>query len=229
MTGGASGIGEAVVGVLAERGISTLIVDRDPTGAERVGRQTGQPFVVADVSSPSDWNRVVTTAPDSPPFGYGVLGAGVNGGDDGADINSLSHERIASIVNVNLTGVVLGVRAMAQELAQSGGGSIVVVSSGAGLEPFPPDPVYSAAKTGAVTFVRAIASALADDGVVLSAVCPVVPVDTPMLTPAVRARIAANGHALMPPEVVAGAIVQALIDAQPGEVFAVGHDGVVPV
>jgi len=221
VTGGASGIGAAVVNTLATQGHGTVVVDRDPTVATGPGR-TG---IVADVSDPMAWREIVEVI-TAQRVRLVVLAAGVNGGDAGPDLDALDDARIAAIVGVNLTGVVLGVRALAPALAAEGGGTIVVIASGAGLEPFDRDPVYSAAKTGAVAFVRAAAGALAERGVTLVAVCPTTAVDTPMLTPAIRERMRASGRHPTAPTVIATAIVDALGTDTPGAVYAVGADGV---
>ena len=46
-----------------------------------------------------------------------------------------------------------------------GGGDIVITSSGAGLIPFPPDPIYTASKHAVIGLVRSLAPALRDVGV----------------------------------------------------------------
>ena len=146
VTGGASGIGAALVGRLRSEGFDVQVLDLT-TGF--------------DVSAPHDWDTV--DAVDVACLNAGVLG----GPADPADL-TLEGYRLA--VAVNLDGVVLGVRRLARVMEP--GGRIVCTASLAGLTAVPEDPLYAATKHAVVGFVRSAAAALEARGISINAVCP---------------------------------------------------------
>lgn len=91
---------------------------------------------------------------------------------------------VRRVIDVNVSGVVLGCQLAFDHMATSGGGSVVITASGAGKVPLPSDPLYSATKAAVVMLTRAAAPSFADAGIRLNAVCPGF-VDTAMLTKSV--------------------------------------------
>jgi NAD(P)-dependent dehydrogenase (short-subunit alcohol dehydrogenase family) len=85
----------------------------------------------------------------------------------------------ARMLAVNLTGPMLVCRAALPHLRGAGGGTIVNVSSGAGLSPLLHRTAYCAAKAGVIMFGKALAIEAAADGIRVNAVCPGA-VDTPL-------------------------------------------------
>ena len=140
------------------------------------------------------------------------LNAGVLTGEGEPAKLSLDAYRRALAVNVD--GVVLGVRRLAQVMD---GGSIVVTASLAGLTAMPSDPVYSLTKHALVGFVRSAAPHLAP--ITLNAVCPGI-ADTPMID-AQREAFAAAGFPLVAPEAVAEAAWLAATSGRTGECWFV--------
>ena len=90
------------------------------------------------------------------PVDVGCLNAGVLGGP--SDPASLSIESYRRALSVNVDGVVLGVRRLAQVMPP--GGRIVCTASLGGLTAMPDDPVYAATKHAVVGFVRSVAPTL---------------------------------------------------------------------
>ena len=194
VTGGASGIGAALVARLQREGLDV----------ESLDLTTG-----FDVSDPEHWESVG-------PVDVACLNAGVLGGPvDPADIDLDSYRRAFA---VNVDGVVLGVRRLATVMPR--GGRIVCTASLAGLTGMADDPVYTATKHAVVGFVRGVAPRLAERGISINAVCPGI-VDTPMLSPAARERLRAAAFPLLAAADVADAAWVALESGQTGHAWAV--------
>jgi NAD(P)-dependent dehydrogenase (short-subunit alcohol dehydrogenase family) len=151
VTGGEGGIGLALRALLAREGYDV----------ESLDLRTG-----FDVTDPDAWEQV--EAVDA-----AFLNAGVLAGDAGPGSLDLGSYRRALAVNVD--GVVLGVRRLAQVMD---GGTIVATASLAGLTGMPSDFVYSLTKHAVVGFVRSAAPRLG--AIRLNAVCPGI-ADTPMI------------------------------------------------
>jgi NAD(P)-dependent dehydrogenase (short-subunit alcohol dehydrogenase family) len=106
-------------------------------------------------------------------------------------------------MGVNVDGVVLGVRRLAQVMPD--GGRIVCTASLAGLTAYPGDPVYVATKHAVVGFVRGAAPALAVRGITIDAVCPGF-ADTPLVSDDMRQALATAEFPLLGPDEVAAAV-----------------------
>lgn len=170
VTGGANGIGEGVVRRLAASGASVVVADVDGERGSAVAASVGGVFVACDVREPAANAAAVGAAVSA--FGgldVAVLNAGVATGFGLGD--DFDAERYRSVMGINLDGVVYGVHAALPELKKRGG-HIVVTASMAGLMAMPLDPLYGVNKAAVVALVRAMGPVLADDGVLINAVCP---------------------------------------------------------
>ena len=194
MTGGASGIGAAIVGRLRAEGLEVESLDL---------------VHGFDVRDPQHWERV--GAVDVACLNAGVLGGPV----DPADLELEEYRRALA---VNVDGVVLGVRRLARVMPV--GGRIVATASLAGLTAMPDDPVYALTKHAVIGFVRSAAPALEQRGIEINAVCPGI-ADTPMLSSALRERLAAARFPLLAAEDVADAAWLALTSGVTGHAWAV--------
>ena len=142
VTGGASGIGAAMVTRLRAEEIEVEVLDLTNG---------------FDVSEPARWDEVGSVE-------IACLNAGVLGG--AADPAEISLERYRETMRVNVDGVVLGVRRLARVMPR--GGRIVVTASLAGLTSMPDDPVYAATKHAVVGFVRSVAAPLEARGIAIN-------------------------------------------------------------
>jgi len=219
VTGGGSGIGAASAARLAEGGASVVVVDRDEASADLVADRIGGLPVVADVSRPDQWNSIIDAAVAR--FG-GVdlahLNAGVSTGE--ADISLLTDEQYRRAVGVNVDGVVFGIRALVPLLRQRGGGSLVATASLAALIGYSPDPIYGLTKSAVVGLVRALAPQLAEQNIILNAICPSL-VDTNMLDETMRDALSGSGFPLIEPATVAEAVFQCLTSADTGRAMVI--------
>ena len=195
VTGGASGIGAALVARLRAEGFDVRVLDLT-TGF--------------DVGDPHDWESVT-------PRDLVCLNAGVLTGE--RDIRLLGDEEYRRALRTNVDGVVFGVRQLAPLLPR--GSAFVVTASLAGLTEMPADPIYALTKHALVGFVRSVAPQLAQRGLRINMVCPGI-VDTPMLDKGgQRAAFEASGFPLLRPEEVAAAALVAARSEETGQAWVV--------
>jgi NAD(P)-dependent dehydrogenase (short-subunit alcohol dehydrogenase family) len=194
VTGGASGIGAALVTRLQHEGFEVRSLDL-ATGF--------------DVSDVSHWDAVEAVD-------VACLNAGVLGG--AADPTALDLDEYRRAFSVNVDGVVLGVRRFARVMPI--GGQIVCTASLAGLTGVPEDPVYAATKHAVVGFVRSVAPALEARGISINAVCPGF-ADTPMVSGLARERLESAGFPLLGADDVAEAAWVALTSGETGHAWVV--------
>jgi NAD(P)-dependent dehydrogenase (short-subunit alcohol dehydrogenase family) len=194
VTGGASGIGAAIVRRLEREGYEVEVLDL----------RTG-----FDVADPAAWQ-------DVGPADVVCLNAGV--GSAATDVTQLSVEEYRRVVGVNVDGVVLGTRALAPLLAS--GAQIVVTASLAGLVPLPGDPIYALTKHAVVGFVRSVAPQLEARAIAINAVCPGI-TDTPLLGESARAQLAEADFPLLSPNEVADGVMAALRSGETGQAWVV--------
>jgi NAD(P)-dependent dehydrogenase (short-subunit alcohol dehydrogenase family) len=195
VTGGASGIGAAIVARLEDEGSQVQVLDLE------------EGF---DVSDPSAWDSVG-------PVQLACLNAGVITGDDG-NLTGLTDEQYRRAVGVNVDGVVFGVRRLDRVMPK--GSTIVVTASLAGLTAIPDDPIYGLTKHAVVGFVRSVAPQLAERGVRIQAVCPGW-ADTALTANGFRDELKERGFRLLSPEAVAEGVWAAYQSKGTGEAWVV--------
>lgn len=181
ITGAASGIGAACARTFAREGAKLLLTDLDDTGGQSIGEATGGVFVRQDVTDEASWPDVVATAERR--FGglhVVVANAGIGIMGPAADMSFADWRRQMS---VNVDGVFLSVKYCIPLLRRSGGGSIVIMSSVAGLRGSAGLAGYSATKGAVRLFAKSIAleCAQAGDKIRVNSVHPGI-IDTPIWT-----------------------------------------------
>ena len=168
VTGAARGIGRAVARRLVERGYGVLVTDLDAELVRRTAGEIGAAgWLAQDVRDEASHARVVDEAARHGRLTVWVNNAGV--GDDGS-LTQVTSDSVRRLVEVNLLGVLWGMRAALGAFGARGG-DIVNVASASALGPVPGLSVYAATKA-AVVSVTTSASVEAPPGVRLHALCP---------------------------------------------------------
>jgi 3alpha(or 20beta)-hydroxysteroid dehydrogenase len=183
VTGGAKGMGKGHVEALLDAGAKVVLTDVDEEGGNEVVKSLGEDtlFVKHDVTKIEDWENVlVKTNKKFGPVDILVSNAGVGGPH--AKIEDLSAEDYMTTINVDLNGVFLGMKTLIPHMLKNGGGSIINISSVAGLrhDAVAPNAAYTTSKHGVIGLTRAGAAEYAKEGVKINAVAPGT-VLTPML------------------------------------------------
>lgn len=185
VTGGGSGIGEAVALVLAEDGAAVVVTDIHVDAAQRVAdaivAKGGKAAAfTADVSKPADSQASVDFAVET--FGglhLAVNNAGISG-VPGA-VGDLAPSDWETTIGINLNGVFYGMHYQIPAMLAAGGGAIVNMSSILGLVGEGAVPAYVSAKHGVTGLTKAAAIAYSGQGVRVNSVHPGY-IKTPMTT-----------------------------------------------
>lgn len=163
VTGGASGLGRAIVERFLKEGARVAILDRSHERSEQVASQLGIAAIIGDVTSLADNRRAV----DETVKLFGKLDCLVgNAGiwDFNMPLAELPDERIGDafdeLFGVNVKGYLLGAKAAYRELAKTRGCIIYTVSN-AGFYPCGGGPLYTASKHAVVGLIRQLAYELA--------------------------------------------------------------------
>jgi NAD(P)-dependent dehydrogenase (short-subunit alcohol dehydrogenase family) len=166
VTGGASGLGAALVQRFVAEGHQVLTTD---LGAEPPAG-TVTPYLKVDVRSADDWERAVAWCQEN----WGGLDILVNnaGIATGGRIDVESLDEWDRVVDINLMGVVRGCRAFAALFKSQRSGQIVNTASAAGLVHPPMMSSYNTVKAGVVALSETLSHELHPYGVTVSVVCP---------------------------------------------------------
>lgn len=170
VTGAARGIGLATAERFLAGGAQVACLDRDPDALAALAGRPMLHTLVVDVADP----LAVTEAVDKAAALLGGIDGVVNaaGVDLIAPIEEMRNLDWDRLMAVNLTGPMLVCRAAFPHLRKAGGGTIVSVSSGAGLQPLKHRAAYSASKAGLQMFSKALAMEAAEFGIRVNTVCP---------------------------------------------------------
>ncbi len=172
VTGGASGMGEAMVRRFAAEGAKVYAGDVNGDGVAVLAEELGGDVksMRSDVTQEADVRALVESAVDE----WGRLDIICNnaGIEILAPTIATSNEDWARVLAVNLTGVFYGCRAALEQMVPNGGGAIINTASVAGTWAAPGLAAYAATKGGVVQLTRAMALENAPFGVRCNAICP---------------------------------------------------------
>ena len=171
VTGGTKGIGKGIAGVFARAGANVAIAGRDRERGEAAAQELGARYLIADVASAADCERMVEETVRE--FGgLDVLCANAGIFPD-VKLADMSEADIDGIFAVNVKGTMLSVKAALRPLEASGHGRVIVTSSITGpITGFPGWSHYGATKAAQLGFLRTAAIELAARNITINAVMP---------------------------------------------------------
>jgi 3alpha(or 20beta)-hydroxysteroid dehydrogenase len=180
VSGAARGQGEGEARRFAAEGASVVLGDLRDDEGKAVAADIGDRarYFHLNVTSEEDWSNAVSAATSE----FGRLDVLVNNAGIGpiTPIIGGSLEDYLSVVMVNQVGVYLGMKAAAETMAATGGGSIVNISSIGGIAAMPGMAAYGSTKFAVRGMTKVAALELAPLGIRCNSVHPGV-IDTPML------------------------------------------------
>jgi NAD(P)-dependent dehydrogenase (short-subunit alcohol dehydrogenase family) len=174
VTGGASGIGAGIVEKFLAEGARVVIADVERDRGETLAAQLGGDvaFISTDVSKPEQVGALVAHTVES----FGRLDVMVNN----AGVSSKMHRSFLDddladfqrVMSVNVLGVMAGTRDAARQMATSGGGSIINLSSIGGIQAGGGVMTYRASKAAVIMFTQSSAIELAHFDIRVNAIAP---------------------------------------------------------
>lgn len=174
VTGGGGGFGEGIARMFATEGAHVVVADLIAAQAQRVAGEIGGIAVAGDVSLGDDVARMVDTAVQH----FGGLDIVVNNAGTthrNGPILDVSEESFDRVYAVNVKSIYWMTQAAVPLFRKQGrGGSIINISSTAGIRPRPGLVWYNGSKGAVNIITQCMATELASDNIRVNAVCPVI-------------------------------------------------------
>jgi NAD(P)-dependent dehydrogenase (short-subunit alcohol dehydrogenase family) len=220
ITGGGTGIGRAAGIALASEGYEVTVAGRTTSSLEETVKLVTEAggkakYVIADVHDEDAVRHAVEVAAgDDGRLDVAVNSAGVDGGNDSHAFIDYPVETLDLMLATNVRGMFFSMKHELEIMCKQGFGSIVNISSGAGLTGVPGYAGYVASKHAEIGLTKSAALDYAASGVRVNAVCPGL-VNTPLIAEMITENPELHEHLvashplgrIAEPEEVADAIV----------------------
>jgi NAD(P)-dependent dehydrogenase (short-subunit alcohol dehydrogenase family) len=171
VTGAARGLGLAIAQLFAQRGARVALADIDGAAAQQAAAELGGDAIAlrCDVSKPDEVQQAIAATVEA----FGGLDVMINnaGIEIGKPIPETSDEEFSRLMEINVNGVFYGIKYAIPALAESQG-SIINMSSLAGLGGVPLLGAYCASKGAVIRLTQTAAVELRDAGIRVNAICP---------------------------------------------------------
>ena len=171
VTGGAQGIGRAVVERMLASGARVVIWDRDAALGAQAAAETGAGFVAVDQTDLAAVQAAVA-ATEAEAGGIDILVANAGIAGMNATVADYPAQEWRSIIDINLTGVFHCCKAVVPGMIARGYGRIVNTASIAGKEGNPNASAYSASKAGVIALTKSLGKELAAHDIAVNCVTP---------------------------------------------------------
>ncbi len=178
ITGGSSGIGRGIALTYADRGADVVVADvrespkegGTPTH-EKIEAETDRraAFVDCDVTDVDDLHTAVEVADELGGIDVMVNNAGIWRPEEFLEVSEAEYQQV---MDINAKGTYFGSQAAAKRMADTGGGSIINISSVHGIYGNGGHPTYTVSKGGVRLLTYSLAHRLGDSGVRVNAIHP---------------------------------------------------------
>ena len=174
ITGGAGGIGRAAASLFIAEGANVILADLNEADLQQACAEIGSnriSYVAGDVTRLADNEAMVRAAEER----HGSLdvflaNAGIEG--DVASIVDYDEQRFDQVLDINVKGPFLGLKAAIPAMEKSGGGSFIITSSVAGLQGAPNLSAYNTSKHAVIGLTRSLAVEFGAEGITVNCICP---------------------------------------------------------
>jgi 3alpha(or 20beta)-hydroxysteroid dehydrogenase len=179
VTGAARGQGEAEARRFVAEGASVMLTDVLDDEGQAVADDLGEhaAYRHLDVSDEEEWIAAVTDAEER--FGPVTILVNNAGILDFASIEHQDVEKFRRVIDVNLVGTMIGIKSVAPSMRKAGGGSIINISSNAGIDGLPALGAYVSSKWAVRGLSKTAAMDLGKRGIRVNSLHPG-GIDTPM-------------------------------------------------
>jgi NAD(P)-dependent dehydrogenase (short-subunit alcohol dehydrogenase family) len=190
VTGGGSGIGQAISKLFVQEGAKVVVADVNPDNGKQTlklikssKRETQAKFIQTDVSKASEAENMVSFAvKEYRKLDILVNNAGIAMRKNVVELPESDWDRC---ININLKGIYLCSKFAIPEMIKSGGGSIINMSSIYGIQGAPIRAAYAASKGGVTILTKSMALDFAPYKIRVNCICPGF-CDTPLVKAVVK-------------------------------------------